>query len=1066
MASPSTIDAYVNLVRRSGLVEPQTLDAYLQRRREDGSFPQDLKKFGRMLVRDGMLTLFQAEQILRGKWRGFTLGKYKILERLGAGGVGSVYLCEHQYMRRRVAVKVLPIARAEDPTVVRRFYREARAAAALDHPNIVRAHDIDQDNGIHFLVMEYIDGLSLHEIGAKHGPMDINRAAHYIRQTAVGLQHIHKSGLIHRDIKPGNLLLDRKGTVKILDLGLARFFHDQRDPLTQQFDSQTILGTADYLSPEQAINSHGVDIRTDIYSLGATLYYLLAGCPPYEGKSLTKKLLLTQMERPKPIQELRPEVPEELAFIIDKMMAKKPADRYQEPASVAEVLMPWTQAPIPAPPADEMPRLSPAASRSEGLNAGPIPVSTARSKASLAPARAAVPTGAGNGAPIPGAAVAVAQVNRDIKPPANGYHPPSDPGNGGTRLAVETDHGLAHADTDPDLTRVSARMRPTNSKTLAATKLWRRLPSRPVLIAASTALGVLVIAILWWALSGPGEPAPVELANLPPVAAAPPNTVPATKPRPPATTPQPPPSATTHVVDSRGSSLRTVREALAKAKPGDRIVVQSETHEEKLHLLDGKLPTRVTIEGRAASGKLVSWRPPAEHPPTEPLFHLVNAEGLRLKGFHFDGQNRTNDLVVLTGRCPGLCFEDVHLEGFSRSAIRLMNCAGEDAKPVSLLRVRASTLNEPETALLFEADPNAVPQINQFIEVRECRLEGPYAAAVTLAGPVANVEFHRNRFYKVVDGFRYKRAEPLHRLHLTLISNTFHDAEKAIHFETMPPVDSANQMVVKNNLFSKTATLAHVDDFKPAPAQVKAQWIWYPEGTPLKGAPEEKRYFRKTFDITSKSITRATLDIVCDDGFTVWINGEQVGQGQLLNLTKRVHAFNVASYLRPGNNVIAVYGYNLKAPDGGMTATGLLAQLTYASSDGASTLIHTDVTWKVSKDSPQGWQKPEFDDGKWLAAKMLTAYGRNHPQWHHLVWESVVQRRFKGAAQPVIPNPSGNIRDQPSKESYPLLEARAMNFALPTDPTHDARFLRYPKTEPLFHAGPGKTPVGLPQEDN
>src|SRR5262249_4049617 len=163
-------------------------------------------------------------------------------------------------MRRRVAVKVLPTAKASDPSALERFYREARAVAALDHANIVHAYDIDQDENLHFLVMEYVDGASLQEIIKKTGPLDPLRAAHYIYQAAVGLEHAHAAGLVHRDIKPGNVLVDRCGTVKILDMGLARFFHDEEDILTKKYD-ENVLGTADYLAPEQALDSHGVDIR-------------------------------------------------------------------------------------------------------------------------------------------------------------------------------------------------------------------------------------------------------------------------------------------------------------------------------------------------------------------------------------------------------------------------------------------------------------------------------------------------------------------------------------------------------------------------------------------------------------------------------------------------------------------------------------------------------------------------------------------------------------------------------------------------------------------------------------
>src|SRR5262249_7237584 len=200
-------------------------------------------------------------------------------------------LCEHKSMRRRVALKVLPASQAQDPALVDRFFREARAVAALDHPNLVRAHDFDHDGKLHFIVMEYVDGNSLQNIVATHGPLDVTRAAHYIRQVALGLHQAHQAGLVHRDIKPGNLLLDRGGIVKILDLGLARFFHDKADKLTQQYDEGSILGTADYLAPEQAVDSHEVDIRADLYSLGATFYFLLTGAPPFGEGTISQKLI-------------------------------------------------------------------------------------------------------------------------------------------------------------------------------------------------------------------------------------------------------------------------------------------------------------------------------------------------------------------------------------------------------------------------------------------------------------------------------------------------------------------------------------------------------------------------------------------------------------------------------------------------------------------------------------------------------------------------------------------------------------------------------------------------------
>src|SRR6516225_8651709 len=187
MPSPTTIDEFLDLVHKSSVADEKRLSPYLDKLRAAGPVPADPAALAAVLVRDGLLTHFQAEQLLQGKWRRFTIGKYKVLERLGAGGMGSVYLCEHKLMRRRVAVKVLPTAKAADASSLERFYREARAAAALDHPNIVHAYDIDQDETLHFIVMEYVDGASFQDIVKKSGPLDPVRAAHYVQQAALGL---------------------------------------------------------------------------------------------------------------------------------------------------------------------------------------------------------------------------------------------------------------------------------------------------------------------------------------------------------------------------------------------------------------------------------------------------------------------------------------------------------------------------------------------------------------------------------------------------------------------------------------------------------------------------------------------------------------------------------------------------------------------------------------------------------------------------------------------------------------------------------------------------------------
>ncbi|MGH7222288.1 MAG: protein kinase domain-containing protein, partial [Gemmataceae bacterium] len=418
MPSPTTSDEFLELVCKSGVVDEKKLTAYLDKVRAAQSLPATPATLAGVLVRDGLLTHFQAEQFLQGKWRRFTLGKYKVLERLGAGGMGTVYLCEHKLMRRRVAVKVLPEQKAQDTSSLERFYREARAVAALDHPNIVRAYDIDQDDKLHFLVMEHVDGASFQDIVKKAGPMEVLRACHYIRQAALGLQHAHDTaGIVHRDIKPGNILVDRNGIVKILDMGLARFFHDEDDILTKKYE-ENVLGTADYLAPEQALDSHSVDIRADIYSLGATFYYCLTGKTPFADGTIAQKLIWHQTRQPKPITQLRPDTPAGVVAIVEKMMAKDPAQRPQTPLEVAEALMPWTQTPIPPPPEKEMPQLSPAA------------MGNTPSDSNL-PSPPRTPTGGNDRSPTPRKVWQVSQTTTPapltVSPPPSKPAPPNDP---------------------------------------------------------------------------------------------------------------------------------------------------------------------------------------------------------------------------------------------------------------------------------------------------------------------------------------------------------------------------------------------------------------------------------------------------------------------------------------------------------------------------------------------------------------------------------------------------------------------------------------------------------------
>jgi serine/threonine protein kinase len=348
-------EAFISLLRKSQLVDDVKLDEAIGHLEDPVN--ADPKDLAQSFINMGLLTRFQVRLLLQGKWRGFMIaGKYRLLDMLGEGGMGKVYLCEHQRMQRMVAIKVLPLRLANDTAARERFDREARAIASLNHPNIVQAYDIDSHDGMHYIVMEFVDGVSLQALVALRGPLTVSRAVNYLGQAAAGLQHGNEMGLVHRDIKPANLLLSRDGTVKILDYGLARFFDNRADDFTKRHENGSIIGTADYLAPEQAIDCSDVDVRADLYALGCSMYYMLTGKPPF-GRELPThtKLLLHQSKEPPTIRDLRPDMDPQLSDVIKKLLAKKPEDRFQEPKSLLEALHPWLNQPVPPPTDEEIP---------------------------------------------------------------------------------------------------------------------------------------------------------------------------------------------------------------------------------------------------------------------------------------------------------------------------------------------------------------------------------------------------------------------------------------------------------------------------------------------------------------------------------------------------------------------------------------------------------------------------------------------------------------------------------------------------------------------------------------
>jgi len=337
------------LIRSSGvLTDRQFLD--VRQRVLNGSLPSDSRKLAERLVRDKVLTEYQTRRFLKNKSHGMVVGRYAILDRLGSGSMGRVYKAHHLMMDRVVALKIIAPEIATNERVVSRFYREMKLVGRLDHPNVVRAFDADQVNKVLYIVMEFVGGQSLSQV-FRSGPIPPIEMVNYAAQAALGLAHAHEQGIVHRDVKPSNLLLTEDQKVKILDLGLGVLMEADENTAFATADGIAV-GTVDYMSPEQACG-RDVDGRSDLFSLGCSVYHLIAGKLPYPGENPIERLGKRISGRPVPINEAAPGLPSGLVKVIDKLLAYKPADRFQTGAEVAEafqsLIRPKVKRPTPQP---------------------------------------------------------------------------------------------------------------------------------------------------------------------------------------------------------------------------------------------------------------------------------------------------------------------------------------------------------------------------------------------------------------------------------------------------------------------------------------------------------------------------------------------------------------------------------------------------------------------------------------------------------------------------------------------------------------------------------------------
>jgi serine/threonine-protein kinase len=333
----SSLD-FLDVLHRCDVLAPQRVEEIRARVRA-GSYPADALNLAARLVKKGVLTTYQARRLLHGQGDGLAIDRYILLDRLGRGAMGKVYKARHRFMGRIVALKFITREYLTRPNALPRFLREMRVVGRLDHPNIIRALDAEEIGHDPCIVMEYVPGRDLEQLLGARGPLPPGDVAHWALEAALGLAHAHAQGVIHRDIKPSNLLLGDDGRIRILDLGLATLIDDPDAEIsTVKTSDGGAVGTADYMSPEQATATEPLDARTDLYSLGCVMYHLLTGSVPFPEPSRIECMASRIKGRPLPIDVRRPGVPQALIAVVDRLMATRREDRYATATEAVDAL--------------------------------------------------------------------------------------------------------------------------------------------------------------------------------------------------------------------------------------------------------------------------------------------------------------------------------------------------------------------------------------------------------------------------------------------------------------------------------------------------------------------------------------------------------------------------------------------------------------------------------------------------------------------------------------------------------------------------------------------------------
>lgn len=340
-------DEYLHCLRRSGLVPFEKLTDVIARFGQDAEGKvRPPKELGEQLVAAGLLTQWQHNKLCGGKYEGFVIGRYLLLSHIANGGIAAVFEARHVETGQKVAIKILLPELTSKTSYLERFEREATAAQLLKHPNVLQVLDVGcvhyaTTGPLHYMVAEYFENKNLMQTVQERGPLPVDVAAEYIRQAAKGLSCAHGNGIVHRNLKPNNLVVDGLGQVRITNLGVARFLNEEdAESLTLRYQEK-VIGTAAFMAPEQVVNSHKVDARSDLYSLGGIFYYLLTGKAPFEGVEGVALMLKQLHDQPKALNKVRNDVPPQVQAVCEKLLAKEPEKRYESAAQVADALSNW-----------------------------------------------------------------------------------------------------------------------------------------------------------------------------------------------------------------------------------------------------------------------------------------------------------------------------------------------------------------------------------------------------------------------------------------------------------------------------------------------------------------------------------------------------------------------------------------------------------------------------------------------------------------------------------------------------------------------------------------------------